>query len=86
MSVGKQFRRHKGLFDGLSPTKQISMSLKLNCETLYIGGFLASLRSSGDGSVGNERRQGTTLCTCNWKKPRGVVLKKETWELRSHAK
>ena len=28
MSVGNQFRRHKGLFDGLSPTKQISMSPK----------------------------------------------------------
>jgi len=32
-------------------------------------------RPSGDGSVGNGRRQGITLLTCNWKKPRGVVLK-----------
>ena len=26
---------------------------------------------SGDGSVGNERKQGIALCTCNLKKPRG---------------
>jgi len=27
-----------------------------------------------DSSVRNERKQGITLRTCNWKKPRGVVL------------
>jgi len=26
------------------------------------------LKASGDGSVGNEQRQGITHCTCNWKK------------------
>jgi len=33
------------------------------------------LTASGAGSVGNEQWQGITLCTYNWKTPRGVVLK-----------
>jgi len=41
-------------------------------------------RPSGDGSVSNGRRQGITLCTCNWKKPRAVVLKRDVEAPFSH--
>jgi len=34
------------------------------------------LRPSRDDSFDNGRRQGITLFTCKWKKPRGVALKK----------
>jgi len=31
-------------------------------------------RPSGDGSVGNEQRQGITLCTCNWKRSNTTAI------------
>jgi len=47
----------------------------LECEAPCTAVKPPHLGPLGDGSVGNGLRQGITLCMCEWKKPKGVMLK-----------